>query len=165
MNLLQAKCFEDRVMAGKENYKIVNFRLNLEKKEEKELYDFLQSIDNGNLKSCYGSKSGFIKEILIAHMHGGVQHSNEFAGRSDRSDVSGVVTAFADNAKVDLKTVVKEALQECLNTVDKEVFGGAAGSTDIGNVAITLSGNEPSIPKQTDDIPDDAMDYLKELYG
>ena len=152
-------------MAGKENYKIVNFRLNLEKKEEKELYDFLQSIDNGNLKSCYGSKSGFIKEILIAHMHGGVRHSNEFAESFASSNITGVVTAFRDDAKADLKTVVKEALQECLNTVDKEVFGGAAGSTDIGNVATTLSGNEPSIPKQTDDIPDDAMDYLKELYG
>ncbi len=152
-------------MAGKENYKIVNFRLNLEKKEEKELYDFLQSIDNGNLKSCYGSKSGFIKEILIVHMHGGVRHSNEFAESFASSNITGVVTAFTDDAKADLKTVVKEALQECLNTVDKEIFGGAAGSTDIGNVATTLSGNEPSIPKQTDDIPDDAMDYLKELYG
>lgn len=152
-------------MAGKDNYKIVNFRLNLEKKEEKELYDFLQGIDNGNLKNCYGSKSGFIKEMLIAHMHGGVRHSNEFAEGFASSNITGVVTAFTDDAKADLKTVVKEALQECLNTVDKEVFGGAAGSTDIGNVATTLSGNEPSIPKQTDDIPDDAMDYLKELYG
>lgn len=152
-------------MAGKDNYKIVNFRLNLEKKEEKELYDFLQGIDNGNLKNCYGSKSGFIKEILIAHMHGGVQHSNEFAGRSDNSDDSGVVTAFADDAKADLKTVVKEVLQECLNTLDKETFGRAVGSADNGNAAITLLGNEPSVPKQTDDIPDDAMDYLKELYG
>ncbi len=24
--------------------------------------------------------------------------------------------------------------------------------------------NEPSVPEQTDDISDDAMDYLKELY-
>jgi len=39
------------MMAGKDNFKIVNFRLNLEKKEEKELYDFLQSIDGVKVDS------------------------------------------------------------------------------------------------------------------
>lgn len=152
-------------MAGKDNYKIVNFRLNLEKKEEKELYDFLQSIDNGNLKNCYGSKSGFIKEILIAHMHGGVSRRDGNAGDEGCSTATGVVTVFTDDARADLKTVVKEAMLECLETVDMEAFGKSVGSTGKGDAVITPPDNEPSVPKTADDIPDDAMDYLKELYG
>ncbi|MBO5210139.1 MAG: hypothetical protein J6B68_12495 [Lachnospiraceae bacterium] len=150
-------------MAGKDNYKIVNFRLNLEKKEEKELYDFLQSIDDGNLKNCYGSKSGFIKEILIAHMHGGVNRGSEITGGAGGFSVAGVVTAFTEDARAELNSVVKGALLECLDTL--EVFVGAVASTDKGNATIMEPDKASSIPQQTDDIPDDAMDYLKELYG
>lgn len=152
-------------MAGKDNFKIVNFRLNLEKKEEKELYDFLQSIDNGNLKSCYGSRSGFIKEILIAHMHGGASCKDGNAGDAGCANTTGVVAAFTDDVREELRTVVKEALLECLDTMDKAAFGESVGFTGKGNAVITPSDNEPSVPEQTDDIPDDAMDYLKELYG
>lgn len=152
-------------MAGKDNYRIVNFRLNLEKKEEKELYEFLQSIDNGNLKNCYGSKSGFIKEILIAHMHGGAGSREENAGGAVGSNVTGVVTAFTDEAREELKIVIKGAVQECLDALDKEAFGGFIGSTDKENAVITETDRAASVPQQTDDIPDDAMDYLKELYG
>lgn len=152
-------------MAGKDNYRIVNFRLNLEKKEERELYEFLQSIDNGNLKNCYGSKSGFIKEMLIAHMHGGVGRRDGNASGAVGSSVIGVVTAFADEAREELKTVVKGAVQECLSILDKGVFGESVGSAGNGNAVIIPPDREPSVPEQTDDIPDDAMDYLKELYG
>lgn len=152
-------------MAGKDNYKIVNFRLNLEKKEEKELYDFLHSIDDGNLKNCYGSKSGFIKEILIAHMHGGVNRGSEITGGAGGFSVTGVVTAFTEDARAELKNVVKGALQECLDTLDKKVFGGTITSVDKGNAIVAKPDKAPSIPQQADDIPDDAMDYLKELYG
>lgn len=151
-------------MAGKDNFKIVNFRLNLEKKEEKELYEFLQSIEHGNLKSCYGSKSGFIKEMLIAHMHGGVSRRDGNAGDDGCSNAVGVVTAFTDDVREEVKTVVKEAILECLDTADKATFGESVGSTGKGNTVITPPDNEPSVPKPADDIPDDAMDYLKELY-
>jgi hypothetical protein len=152
-------------MAGKDNFKIVNFRLNLEKKEEKELYDFLQSIDNGNLKSCYGSKSGFIKEILIAHMHGITDVFGRFSGDVGGADAVGGISAFTDDVRKDLKLVVKEAFWECLDKVDKAAFGESVGSASKGK-AITMSpDNVSSIPEQADDIPGDAMDYLKELYG
>lgn len=136
-------------MAGKDNFKIVNFRLNLEKKEEKELYDFLQSIDNGNLKNCYGSKSGFIKEILIAHMHGGV----------------GVTDAFTSTSGEELKAVVKEAFLECMDMIGKDAFKVCADTASQEYGGSIPRNNELAISKQTDDIPDDAMDYLKELYG
>ena len=139
-------------MVGKDNFKIVNFRLNLEKKEEKELYDFLQSIENGNLKNCYGSKSGFIKEILIAHMHGGVGGMG--------------VNGTFNRASVDeLKAVVKEAFLECMDMIDKDAFKGCADTVSQEYEGLVPRNNEPDVPKQTDDIPDDAMDYLKELYG
>lgn len=153
------------MMAGKDNFKIVNFRLNLEKKEEKELYDFLQSIDGGNLKSCYGSKSGFIKEILIAHMHGGTGGTGKFAGDVGGADAVGIVSAFTGDAMEELKAVVKETFLECMDTVDKAAFSESVGSASRKNAVTMLPDNEPSIPEQADDIPDDAMDYLKELYG
>jgi len=98
-------------------------------------------------------------------MHGGTGVSGRFAGDVGGADAVGVVSAFAGDAREDLKTVVKEAFLECLDTVDKATFSKSVGSANRENAVTMLPDNEPSIPEQADDIPDDAMDYLKELYG
>ena len=46
---------------AKDSFKTVSFRLNLEKQDEKEIYEYLESIDQGNQKQELGDKSKFLK--------------------------------------------------------------------------------------------------------
>jgi hypothetical protein len=142
-------------MGANDNFKIINFRLNLDKKEERELYDYLENIDKGGLKACYGSKSGFIKEVLMAHMHGG--NGGSTAGTSTQL------------SRDEIKALVKEVFMECADVmnvavVKSETMTGGVAST-MEEATETPDEAKAAVPEQADKLPDDAMDYLKELYG
>lgn len=64
-------------MEEKNHFKMINFRLNLEKPEEKEIFDLLEEIDHGTLKECYGNKSTFIKRLLMDFLHDKKSGSNQ----------------------------------------------------------------------------------------
>jgi hypothetical protein len=77
----------------------------------------------------------------------------------------GVTDAFAGTSGEKLKAVVKEAFLECMDMIGKDAFKVCAVTASQEYEGSIPRNHELAIPKQTDDIPDDAMDYLKELYG
>ncbi len=58
---------------AKESFKTVSFRLNLDKHEEKEIYEYLESIDQGNQKQDLGDKSKFLKMLVREWIAGEVE--------------------------------------------------------------------------------------------
>ena len=49
---------------AKDSFKTVSFRLNLEKQDEREIYEYLESIDRGNQKQEFADKSKFLKMLV-----------------------------------------------------------------------------------------------------
>ena len=46
---------------------MINFRLNLSKREDKEIYDYLQNFDSPDFKAVLkGGRSNFIKMVLLS---------------------------------------------------------------------------------------------------
>ncbi len=53
------------------NTAMINFRLNLSKREDKEIYDYLQQLDSPDFKAVLkGGKSNFIKTVLRSFIRG-----------------------------------------------------------------------------------------------
>ena len=53
------------------NTVMINFRLNLSKREDKEIYDYLRQFDSPDFKAVLkGGKSNFIKTVLLSFIRG-----------------------------------------------------------------------------------------------
>lgn len=53
------------------NVAMINFRLNLLKREDKEIYDYFQQFDSPEFKAVLkGGKSNFIKTVLLSYILG-----------------------------------------------------------------------------------------------
>lgn len=53
------------------NTVMINFRLNLSKREDKEIYDYLRQFDSPDFKAVLkGGKSNFIKTVLLSYIRG-----------------------------------------------------------------------------------------------
>lgn len=175
-------------MEEKNHYKMVNFRLNLEKTEEKEVFDFLEEIDHGTLKECYGNKSSFIKRVLIDFLHRKKVAENK---NISKEEVNQMEESFYQKLEVVMRSskeellyalplTIKQMLEEVLATKVQD-FDFHAGSNKvgmkanesiesadritggIGNETIHNAGKEnisAVIPEETENLPEEAMSYF-----
>jgi hypothetical protein len=91
----------------------------------------------------------------MAHMHGG-----------NGGNTAGTSTQLSRN---EMKALVREVFMECADVMNVTVV---KSETATGGVASTMEETtetpdevKAAVPEQADNLPDDAMDYLKELYG
>ena len=64
---------------------MINFRLNLSKREDKEIYDYLQNFDSSNFKAVLkGGKSNFIKMVLLSFIRKEKQEQEAIKALAER---------------------------------------------------------------------------------
>ena len=89
------------------NTAMINFRLNLSKREDKEIYDYLQQLDSPDFKAVLkGGKSNFIKTVLLSFIRGEKQEQKAAQTLAEQK---------AQNEELEEKLGAK--LEECRKTL------------------------------------------------
>lgn len=156
---------------AKDSFKSVSFRLNLDKQDEKEIYEYLESIDQGNQKQELGDKSKFLKMLVKEWIADEVARE---AAETKRQEEEIFQKTLLENLSHEVEkgneSLVK-ALPELIRAVVKEV---------LANGVITVAPKSPDetvdfqneteevsaagvLPESGAEIPDDAFDFIDNL--
>lgn len=156
---------------AKDSFKTVSFRLNLDKQDEKEIYEYLESIDQGNQKQELGDKSKFLKMLVKEWIADEVAME---AAEIKRHEEEIFQKALLENLRHEVEkgneSLVK-VLPELIRAVVKEV---------LTNGVITVAPKSPDetvdfqneteevcaagvLPESGAEIPDDAFDFIDNL--
>jgi len=171
---------------------MINFRLNLSKREDKEIYDYLRQFDSPDFKAVLkGGKSNFIKTVLLSFIRGEKQEQKAAQTLAEQK---------AQNEELEEKLGAK--LEECRKTllqalpdlVEKVVIETLESKMVVSNnlaaflqaavescVSDTTSGTGTAesvkavtavagdlestgvLPQVSDKLPDEALDYFSGL--
>lgn len=174
------------------NTAMINFRLNLSKREDKEIYDYLQQFDSLDFKAALkGGKSNFIKTVLLSFIRGEKQEQKAAKAlaeqKAQNEELAEMLGAKLDESR-------KALLQALPELVDKAVLGALEGKVVVGDdlfavlqtavescVSDTTSGtgtvesvkavttitddleSTGVLPQISDKLPDEALDYFSRL--
>lgn len=156
---------------AKDSFKSVSFRLNLEKQDEREIYEYLESINQGNHKQEFGDKSKFLKMLVKEWVAGEVaKEAAETKCHEEEIFQKTLLENLSHEVEKGNEDLVK-ALPELIRTVVKEVL--ADGVIAIvpksfdETVAFQKETEEFSaagvLPEGGAEIPDDAFDFIDNL--
>ena len=158
-------------MMAKDSFKTVSFRLNLEKQDEREIYEYLESIDQGNQKQELGDKSKFLKMLVKEWIAGEVARE---AAETKRQEEEIFQKTLLENLSHEVEkgneSLVK-ALPELIRAVVKEVLADGAitvtpkspdDTVDFQNETEEVSA-AGVLPEGGAEIPDDAFDFIDNL--
>lgn len=156
---------------AKDSFKSVSFRLNLEKQDEKEIYEYLESIDQGNQKQELGDKSKFLKMLVKEWIASEVTKvATETKRREEEIFQKTLLENLSHEVEKGNESLAK-ALPELIRAVVKEVLADgvitvAPKSTDEilafrkGMEEVSVAG---VLPESGAEIPDDAFDFIDNL--
>ena len=157
---------------------MINFRLNLSKREDKEIYDYLQNFDSPDFKAVLkGGKSNFIKMVLLSFIHKEKQEQEAIKALAERKAqneelVEMMGARLDENQRTLLQAlpelvgiVVLEALQgKIIAGVKNGVGDGYFVTDNIGTKVTTeVKIDNGSLPQVTEELPDEALDYFSGL--
>lgn len=156
---------------AKDSFKTVSFRLNLDKQEEKEIYEYLESIDQGNQKQELGDKSKFLKMLVKEWIANEVARE---AAKTKRQEEEIFQKTLLENLSHEVEKAnesLVKALPELIRAVVKEVLANGvitvAPKSPDEAVAFQNETEEVSavgvLPESGDEIPDDAFDFIDNL--
>lgn len=174
------------------NTAMINFRLNLSKREDKEIYDYIQQFDSQEFKAMLkGGKSNFIKTVLLSYIRGIKQEQKaaqtlaeqkaqseeleEKLGEKLEECRNTLLQALPDLVEkvvietLESKMVVGDDLAAVLQTtIERCVSDTTSGTGTAESVkAVTaVAGNLEStgvLPQVSDELPDEAFDYFSGL--
>lgn len=156
---------------AKDSFKSVSFRLNLDKQDEREIYEYLESIDQGNQKQELGDKSKFLKMLVKEWIAGEVARE---AAETKRQEEEIFQKTLLENLSHEVEkgneSLVK-ALPELIRAVVKEVLADGAitvtpkspdDTVDFQNETEEVSA-AGVLPEGGAEIPDDAFDFIDNL--
>lgn len=167
-------------MAEKDNFQMVNFRLNLTKESEKELFEFLEEVDHGIYKERYGNKSKFIKEILLDFIYDEKEMKKEIIENVEQQKQKDFLKVI-ENKFLKNNELLMQALPKILRDSIKELMDGkvfeiatendnAKQPIDYTELNIdveekvdkmdTLTDSGGELPKEAEKLPEDAMNYF-----
>ena len=156
---------------AKDPFKSVSFRLNLEKQDEKEIYEYLESIDQGNQKQELGDKSKFLKMLVKEWIADEVARE---AAETKRQEEEIFQKTLLENLSHEVEkgneSLVK-ALPELIRAVVKEVLADGAITVAPKSPDETVSFHNETeedsaagvLPESGAEIPDDAFDFIDNL--
>ena len=156
---------------AKDSFKSVSFRLNLDKQDEKEIYEYLESIDRGNQKQEFGDKSKFLKMLVKEWIAGEVAREvAEIKSQEEEIFQKTLLENLSHEVEKGNKSLVKE-LPELIRAVVKEVLADGAitvtPKSPDETVAFQNESEEVSavgiLPESGAEIPDDAFDFIDNL--
>ena len=167
------------------NTAMINFRLNLSKKEDKEIYDYIQQFDSREFKTVLkGGKSNFIKTVLLSYIRGIKQEQKaaktlaEQKAQNEELEekleecrktllqalpdlVEKVVIETLESKMVvsdDLAAVLQAAVESCVS----DTTSGAETAESVKAVTAVADDLESTrvLPQVSDKLPDEALDYF-----
>ena len=156
---------------ARDSFKSVSFRLNLEKRDEKEIYEYLESIDQGNQKQELGDKSKFLKMLVKEWIAGEVARE---AAETKRQEEEIFQKTLLENLSHEVEkgneSLVK-ALPELIRAVVKEVLADGAITVAPKSPDETVAFQKETeevltagvLPESGAEIPDDAFDFIDNL--
>lgn len=175
------------------NTAIINFRLNLLKNDDREIYDYIQQFESPEFKAVLkGGKSNFIKTVLLSYIRGTKQEqkaaktlAEQKAQNEKLAEMLGAKLEESQKALIQaLPELVEKVLLETLEGrvvagTDLKAFSqtvkSAAGTTpevesDRATAAvkdamsvIAVAENTGILPQVSEELPDDALDYFSGL--
>ncbi|MEG0720144.1 MAG: hypothetical protein RR446_00020 [Lachnospiraceae bacterium] len=156
---------------ARDSFKSVSFRLNLEKRDEKEIYEYLESIDQGNQKQELGDKSKFLKMLVKEWIADEVARE---AAETKRQEEEIFQKTLLENLSHEVEkgneSLVKE-LPELIRAVVKEVLADGAITVAPKSPDETVAFQKETeevltagvLPESGAEIPDDAFDFIDNL--
>ncbi len=150
---------------------MINFRLNLLKKEDREIYDYLCKFDSPDFKTVLkGGKSNFIKTVLLSFIRKEKQEqevANAFAERkAQNEELVELLGAKLDESQRTLLQTLPELVEKVVVGAleGKVVTGGnALGVTSEAAVSMDDTNDTGALPQVSEELPDDALDYFSGL--
>ena len=157
---------------------MINFRLNLSKREDKEIYDYLQNFDSPDFKAVLkGGKSNFIKMVLLSFIHKEKQEQEAIKALAERKTqneelIEMMGARLDENQRTLLQAlpelvekVVLEALKgKIIDGVKNGVGDGYFVTDNIGTKVTTeVKIDNGLLPQVTEELPDEALDYFSGL--
>ncbi len=170
------------------NTAMINFRLNLSKREDKEIYDYIQQFESQEFKAMLkGGKSNFIKTVLLSYIRGIKQEQKaaqtlaEQKAQNEELEekleecrktllqalpdlVEKVVIETLENKMVvgdDLAAVLQTAVERCVSDTTS-----GTGTAESVKAVTAVAGDLEStgvLPQVSDKLPDEALDYFSGL--
>ena len=156
---------------AKDSFKTVSFRLNLEKQDEKEIYEYLESIDQGNQKQELGDKSKFLKMLVKEWIADEVaREAAETKHQEEEIFQKTLLENLSHEVEKGNECLVK-ALPELIRAVVKEVLADGAITVAPKSPDETVSFHNETeedsaagvLPESGAEIPDDAFDFIDNL--
>ena len=156
---------------AKDSFKTVSFRLNLEKQDEKEIYEYLESIDQGNQKQELGDKSKFLKMLVKEWITDEVaREAAETKHQEEEIFQKTLLENLSHEVEKGNECLVK-ALPELIRAIVKEVLADGAITVAPKSPDETVSFHNETeedsaagvLPESGAEIPDDAFDFIDNL--
>lgn len=175
------------------NTAMINFRLNLSKKEDREIYDYLQQFESPDFKAVLkGGKSNFIKTVLLSYIRGIKQEQEATKALAEQKAQN---QELAEILGAKLEENQKTLLQALPDLVEKVVLETLEGKTIAGNdlnallqtaksvaginqevesdratvavkdamSVIDVAENTRILPEVSEELPDEAFEYFSGL--
>ena len=156
---------------AKDSFKTVSFRLNVGKQDEREIYEYLESIDHGNRKQEFGDKSKFLKMLVKEWISTEVareevetqRHEEDIFQRTLIENICGEVNKGCEHLVTVLPDLIRAVLKAVL--ADGEIVVSPK-ATEEGTASqketkeVSSGGVLPGIGAE---IPDDAFDFIDNL--
>ena len=174
------------------NTAMINFRLNLSKREDKEIYDYIQQFDSQEFKAVLkGGKSNFIKTVLLSYIRGIKQEQKaakilaeqkaqneelaEMLGAKLDESRKALLQALPDLVEkvvietLESKMVVGDdlaaVLQAAVESCVSDTTSGTGTAESVKAVTAVTDDLESTgvLPQVSDKLPDEALDYFSGL--
>lgn len=157
---------------------MINFRLNLSKREDKEIYDYLQNFDSPNFKAVLkGSRSNFIKMVLLSFIRTEKQEQEAIKALAEKKAQNEELVEMIGARLDGNQRTLLQALPELVEKVVLEALKGkrvAGVKNGVGNgdsvadgigtkVATEVEIDNGTLPQVTEELPDEALDYFSGL--
>ena len=156
---------------AKDSFKSVSFRLNLDKQEEREIYEYLESIEQGNQKQELGDKSKFLKMLVKEWIANEVARvAKETKRQEEEIFQKTLLENLSHEVEKGNESLVK-ALPELIRAVVKEVLADGAITVAPKSPDETVAFQKETeevltagvLPESGAEIPDDAFDFIDNL--
>lgn len=174
------------------NTVMINFRLNLSKREDKEIYDYLRQFDSPDFKAVLkGGKSNFIKTVLLSFIRGEKQEQKSAQTLAEqkaqneeleerlgakleecRKTLLQALPELVEKVVIETlesRMVVSNDLAAVLQTVVESCVSdttlGARTAESVKAVRAVTDDLESTgvLPQISDKLPDEALDYFSGL--
>ena len=174
------------------NTAMINFRLNLSKREDKEIYDYIQQFDSQEFKAMLkGGKSNFIKTVLLSYIRGIKQEQKAAQTlaeqKAQNEELEEKLGAKLEECRKTLLQALPELVEKVvIETLESKMVVGddlaavlqttiercvsdttsETGTAESVKAVTAVAGNLEStgvLPQVSDKLPDEALDYFSGL--